>query len=131
MHGLSLDHVAIAVPSIEGAKPVYERLAGGSFTPTETVASQGVHVAFLGSLELLEPTAADTPIGRFLERRGPGMHHVAYRTTDITAELARLREAGFELIDQEPRAGAGGHRVAFLHPRSTGGVLVELVERHP
>jgi len=131
MHGLSLDHVAIAVPSIEGAKLVYERLAGGTFTPTETVDAQGVHVAFLGSLELLEPTASDTPIGRFLERRGPGLHHVAYRTADITAELTRLREAGFELIDQEPRAGAGGHRVAFLHPRSTGGVLVELVERHP
>lgn len=128
---LPLHHVAIAVPSIETALPILESLTGSAGSPIEEVASQGVRVTFIGSghglLELLEPTSPDSTVGRFLARRGPGLHHIAYHTPDIEAELARCAAAGYELIDQSPRPGAGGHRVAFLHPRSTGGVLVELV----
>jgi methylmalonyl-CoA epimerase len=127
---LPLDHVAIAVPSIADAAPSFERLSGAACSAVEAVAGQGVRVAFIGALELIEPTDADTPVGRFLQTRGSGLHHVAYRTADIEGELARVRAAGFEAIDAAPRRGARGHRVAFLHPRSTGGVLVELVE-HP
>jgi methylmalonyl-CoA/ethylmalonyl-CoA epimerase len=88
-----------------------------------------VRVAFVGSVELLEPLAPDTTVGRFLDRRGPGLHHIAYRTKDIEGDLARLSAAGLQLIDETPRTGASGHRVAFVHPSSTGGILVELVER--
>ena len=122
------DHVAVAVPSIEESAPRYERLTGGKLTPVEVVAEQNVRVAFVGTLELIQPTRPDSAVGRFLEKRGSGLHHLAYRTENIRAELARLRKAGYELIDAEPRAGARGHKVAFLHPRSTGGVLIELVE---
>jgi methylmalonyl-CoA epimerase len=123
MLALPVDHVAIAVPSLEAAIPLYERLTGERASPVEHIEEQGVRVAFLGAIELLEPTGPDSPVGRFLARRGPGLHHVAYRTKDISAELARVRDAGFELIDAAPRAGAFGHRVAFLHPRSTGSVV--------
>lgn len=129
MLGLVVDHIAVAVPSIEDARPLYERLSGASGSPVEELPSQGVRVAFVGQLELLEPLTPDSGVGRFLARRGPGLHHMAYRTPDIRSELDRLADAGFELIDTEPRPGAGGHLVAFLHPRSTGGVLVELVQR--
>lgn len=128
MPDLPLDHVAIAVPSIAAAHPLYERLSGARCSPVEEVEGQGVRVAFVGFVELLEPTAPDTPVGRFLRKRGPGLHHLAYRTPDLTSELSRLRGAGFEPIDPAPRSGARGHRVAFLHPGGTGGVLVELVE---
>ncbi len=95
----------------------------------EELPSQGVNVAFVGSLEFLEPRGPDTTVGRFLQRRGPGLHHIAYRVDDIGSELDRLKAEGFPLIDEEPRPGAGGHLVAFLHPSGTGGVLVELVQR--
>lgn len=131
MLGLPLDHVAVAVPSIAEALPLYERLTGARPSEVEEVAGQGVRVAFLGALELIEPTRPDGGVARFLERRGPGLHHIAYRTEDIARELERARGAGFEAIDAEARPGAFGHRVAFLHPRSTGGVLVELVEHAP
>ncbi|HEX9885308.1 MAG TPA: methylmalonyl-CoA epimerase [Longimicrobiales bacterium] len=131
MNGLPLDHIAVAVPSIAEAASRYERLTGTACSPVEKVLAQGVKVAFVGSVELLEPLGPDTPVGRFLRRNGPGLHHVAYRTADLSEELARLAGEGFELVDTEPRMGAGGHRVAFLHPRSTGKVLVELVERAP
>ncbi len=123
-----LDHVAIAVPSIEDAAPLYERVTGSRCSPVETLPAQGVRVAFVGALELLEPLAPDTTVGRFLERGGPGLHHVAYRVEDLAAELERLRNQGVELIDTEPREGARGHLVAFVHPRSTGKVLVEMVQ---
>ena len=129
MTSLAVDHVAIAVPSIEETGPIYELITGNPCSAVEPLEAQGVRVAFVGALELLEPTAPDTPVGRFLARRGPGLHHVAFRTSDLGAEVSRLKGLGFELIDREPRPGAGGHRVAFLHPRSTGQVLVELVER--
>ena len=125
-----LDHVAVAVPSLDDACRLFELLSGHTGSRPETLESQGVRVAFVGAVELLEPLGPDTTVGRFLDRRGPGLHHVAYRSHDIEADLARLADAGIELIDEVPRAGARGHRVAFLHPRSTGGILVELVE-HP
>src|SRR5216117_2186077 len=100
---LSLDHVAVAVPSLAQAIPLHESLAGRSATPVETLETQGVRVAFVGEVELLEPLSPDTPVGHFLSRHGPGLHHVAYRTTDLAAELARLVAAGFQPIDREGR----------------------------
>jgi len=127
MNELPLDHVAVAVASIKEARATYEHLTGGTCSEPEDVPSQGVRVAFVGMVELIEPTTPDSGVARFLEKRG-GLHHIAYRTDDIVAELGRLVEAGYEPIDEVPREGASGHRVAFLHPRSTGGVLIELVE---
>lgn len=131
MNGLSFHHYAVAVPSLEDALPLYERITRATGSPVETLEAQGVRVAFVGSLELLEPLGPDTTVGRFLARNGPGLHHVAYATADIRAELKRLSAEGVRLIDAEPRPGAGGHLVAFLHPSSTGKILVELVEDHP
>jgi methylmalonyl-CoA/ethylmalonyl-CoA epimerase len=132
---LPLDHVAIVVRSIAEMQPLFESLTGGAGSARERVDAQGVEVVFVGGgagrLELLEPTRPDSAIGRFLEKRGPGLHHVAYRVPDIAAALAGLAARGVELIDRQPRPGAGGHLVAFLHPRSTGGVLVELVQASP
>jgi methylmalonyl-CoA epimerase len=128
---LPLDHIAIAVESIAASQPVFESLLHANGSAVERVESQGVDVVFIGTgsgrLELLQPTAPDTAVGRFLARRGPGLHHIAYRVDDIDATLARLAAQGVELIDRSARPGAHGHRVAFLHPRSTGGVLIELV----
>ena len=126
---LQFDHVAIAVPSISDATVVLQRMTGGSSSPIRTVGSQGVRVAFMGPVELLEPVGPESPVARFLDRRGPGLHHIAFRTPDVAAEIRRLIEAGFELIDDRPREGAHG-LIAFVHPRSTGGVLIELVQRH-
>jgi methylmalonyl-CoA/ethylmalonyl-CoA epimerase len=124
-----LDHVAIAVPSLEDACHLFELISGHRCTDPETLESQGVRVAFCGSIEILEPLGPGTSVGRFLERRGPALHHVAYLSDDLPADLTRLRDRGVELIDAIPRQGARGHKVAFLHPRSTGGILVELVQR--
>jgi methylmalonyl-CoA/ethylmalonyl-CoA epimerase len=128
---LPLDHVAIAVQSIEASRPMYETLLGAESSAPEAIASQHVNVCFIGAgpvrLELIEPTAPESTVARFLARRGPGLHHVAYQSHDLEADLARLAAAGYELIDRVPRAGAEGHRVAFLHPRTTGGALIELV----
>jgi len=129
---LPLDHVAIAVPSLADAQPIFEALMGGESSPREHIPTQAVDVLFIGvgsaRLELLEPAGSDSPVARFLAKRGPGLHHIAYRVPDLAAALARLAAAGTELIDRTPRPGAGGHRVAFIHPRSCAGVLVELVE---
>jgi methylmalonyl-CoA epimerase len=129
---LPLDHVAIAVPSISAVLPLFELITGAASSPVERVETQHVDVAFVGSgdgcIELLQPTAAESTVQRFLDRRGPGLHHIAYRVADIDAALARLSAAGIRLIDERARPGARGHRVAFLHPQSTSGVLVELVE---
>ncbi len=124
-----LDHVAVAVHSIEESCRLFELLSGETCTPPETLETQGVRVAFVGAVELLEPLGPETTVGRFLLRRGQALHHVAYRTDDIERDLARLEAAGLERIDPTPRAGANGHRVAFLQPSGTGGVLIELVER--
>ncbi len=123
-----LDHVAVAVASLEEACPLYELLTGATCSPVEELPAQGVRVSFVGSLEILEPLEPESTVGRFLDRRGPGLHHIAYRVPDLPEALNRLRDQGFQLIDAEPRPGARGHQVAFLHPRSTGGILVELVQ---
>ena len=127
-----IDHVAIAVRSIADAMPLYEGLTKGPGSDIEHVESQGVNVAFVGTaparLELIEPTSPDSGVARFLERRGPGLHHIAYRVPDVAAALAECIARGMQPIDREPRTGAGGHRIAFLHPKDMGGVLVELVE---
>ena len=129
-----LDHVGIAVHSLDDALPVWEALAGASASPRDVVDTQGVEVLFLGTgpgrVELLAPTRSDSPVTRFLERRGPGMHHLCYRVANLPIALADFAAQGYQLIDEEPRTGAFGHRVAFLHPRTAGGVLIELVE-HP
>jgi methylmalonyl-CoA/ethylmalonyl-CoA epimerase len=129
---LPLDHVAVAVPSIAAALPLFELLSGANGSPVERVEAQKVDVVFVGTgegkIELLEPTGRESTVQKFLDKRGPGLHHIAYRVPDIAAALARFKAAGIRLIDEVPRAGAGGHKVAFLHPASTQGVLVELVE---
>jgi methylmalonyl-CoA epimerase len=129
MNAYPIDHVAVAVSSLSDAVPMFERLSGASGSPVEALPAQGVNVVFVGSVELLEPRGPDTTVARFLDRRGPGLHHIAYRVPDIREALRRLADEGYRLIDSEPRPGAGGHQVAFLHPASTGGVLIELVER--
>lgn len=128
MFDLPLHHVAIAVPSIEDARGAYELVSGATCTAPEEVLAQGVRVAFVGLIELLEPLGSDGPVARFLQRRGAGLHHLAYSTPNLENELARLSEAGVRLIDSTPRVGAGGHLIAFIHPSSTGGTLIELVQ---
>ncbi len=128
----TIDHVGVAVESIDDALALYETVLGMPLVHRETVSEQGVDAALLdvgdGHVELLQPLNADTAVGKFLARRGPGLHHVAYRVPDVTETLRRLTEAGMRLIDEQPRTGIRGSRVAFLHPASTGGVLTELVQ---
>ena len=128
-----LDHVGVAVRSLEDALAPYENGLGLTVTEIEEVPSEKVRIAFLPvgetRLELLEPTADDSPIARFLERRGEGIHHLCFQVDDIEAALERFKKAGVALVDEKPRAGAGGTRVAFIHPRGMAGVLVELVEK--
>ncbi|MCE2454366.1 MAG: methylmalonyl-CoA epimerase [Gemmatimonadetes bacterium] len=123
-----VDHVGIAVPSISESLAAWELIVGDRAEPVVEIADQGVRVAFVGGVELLEPLGPDTPVGRFLARRGPGLHHVAFRVENIEKELGLLTRKGVRLIDEKPRPGAHG-LVAFVHPGSAGGVLVELVER--
>jgi methylmalonyl-CoA/ethylmalonyl-CoA epimerase len=124
-----LDHIGIAVESIAESRRLYEAL-GLVVEGEEDVPGQGVKVAFLpvgdGRLELLEPMTPDSQIARHLERRGPGLHHICLRVEDIRRSMADLRERGFELLSEEPQPGAHGCLVAFVHPRSTGGVLLEM-----
>ena len=126
-----IDHVGIAVRRLDAALVTY-RSMGLAPESIEVLASQGVRAAFLPagdvSIELLEPLTPDGVIARFLERRGESLHHVAFRVPDIGGELERLREAGMRLVDEEPRVGARGRLVAFVHPSSVHGVLVELVQ---
>jgi methylmalonyl-CoA/ethylmalonyl-CoA epimerase len=128
MTGLPVHHIAIAVPSIEAAKATFESLTGHACSQVEEIPSQGVNVAFLGSLELIEPRGSESPVARFLQRRGTALHHIAFQVPDLEAELEKLSANGVRLIDSVPRAGAHGHRVAFLHPSASEGVLIELVE---
>ncbi len=119
MNGLPLDHIGIAVPSIRESAATFEPIAGAPCSATEELPEQGVNVAFVGSIELIEPRSDTSPVARFLTRRGPGIHHVAYRVSDLRATLQDLNTRGFQLIDEEPRLGARGHLVAFVHPEST------------
>ena len=134
LRGLARDlhHVAIAVPDLAAARGLYEGALGMAATEVEHVPDQKVNVLVLyaGSqrIELVEPAAEDSPISNFLEKRGPGLHHLAWRVDDCAAALAQLAEAGVRLIHDAPRPGSHGTRVAFLHPKATGGVLMELVE---
>jgi methylmalonyl-CoA/ethylmalonyl-CoA epimerase len=127
-----IDHVGVAVEDLDAAISLYETTMEMELAHRETVESQGVEAVLLdvgdGHVELLRPLGPDTAVGKFIERRGPGLHHVAYAVADIDAALASLTEAGIELIDSEARVGIRGSRVAFLHPRSTGSVLTEIVE---
>lgn len=129
-----IDHIGIAVNSIEADAPLYAALLGSSASGEEEVPAEQVRVAFFGDgpgrVELLEPTSPDSPVGRFLARHGPGLHHLCLRVDDISGAIERARERGAELLPPGIREGAGGHRVAFLHPRSAGGVLIEVTERH-
>lgn len=130
---LGIHHVGIAVHDLNAAVERYRLLVGGELDHEAVVPEQGVHAAALrvgeGPLvELLQPTAADTPVGRFLARRGEGMHHVAYEVRGIQSHLDRLLEAGVQLIDETPRAGLFGLQVAFIHPEAAMGCLIELVE---
>jgi methylmalonyl-CoA epimerase len=126
-----IHHVGIAVDDLDRAVETYTHLFGATVEHREVVPDQGVEACALrvgsGRVELLAPLGPDTPVGRFLASRGPGLHHVAYRVADVAAELDRLAAAGVRLIDERPRAGLFGTQVAFVHPESTGGVLAEFV----
>ena len=128
---LSIHHVGIAVDDLDLAIERYSRLFGATVEHREMVADQGVEAASLrvGSsrVELVAPLGPDTPVGKFLGKRGPGMHHIAFEVADLGAELARLRAEGARLIDETPQRGLFGLQVAFVHPEATGGVLAELV----
>lgn len=127
-----IDHIGVAVEDLDEALALYEERFGMPVQHRETVEEQGVEAVLVGvgesHVELLRPLAPDTAVGQFLARRGPGLHHVAYGTDDIQSALDAVRSAGLALIDEQPRSGIRGTRVAFLHPKSTGGVLTELVE---
>lgn len=127
---MKLHHVGIAVKSLKDSVAHYERM-GLRVAHREVVASQMVEVAFVGEgpyIELLEPTSPDSAVAKYLVKRGPGQHHLAFAVPSIAEELKRQAAAGAELIDKAARPGAWGHQVAFLHPRSNGGVLIELVQ---
>jgi methylmalonyl-CoA/ethylmalonyl-CoA epimerase len=127
-----IDHVGVAVEEIEPALELYRDTLELVLAHREVVEEQGVEAVLLdvgeNHVELLAPLGADTPVGKFLARQGPGLHHVAYQVDDIDDTLEKLRQAGLRLIDEQPRAGIRGSRVAFLHPRATAGVLTEIVE---
>lgn len=127
-----IDHIGVAVDDLDAALALYEQRFEMPLAHRETVESQGVEAVLLdvgdGHVELLRPLGEETAVGKFLARKGPGLHHVAYAVEDIDVTLERLASAGLELIDAEPRVGIRDSRVAFLHPRSTGGVLTEIVE---
>lgn len=127
-----IDHIGVAVDDLDAALALYEQRFEMPLVHRETVESQGVEAVLLdvgdGHVELLRPLGEETAVGKFLARKGPGLHHVAYAVEDIDVTLERLASAGLELIDSEPRVGIRDSRVAFLHPRSTGGVLTEIVE---
>lgn len=133
-HASSIAHIGIAVKNLDEALKLYHEALGLPLHGREKVAGDRVTVAFLPigdtEVELLEAVDPESPIARFIEKRGEGVHHIAFEVEDIEAALSTMQEYGFRLIDKTPRPGAGGSRVAFLHPKSTGGVLIELCERH-
>lgn len=128
-----IDHVGIAVKNLEEALKFYENVLGLKSTGTEVVEEQKVKVAFLptgdSEVELLEATSEDSPVAKFIEKNGEGIQHIAYRVDDVEAAIAKMKELGMRMIDEKPRYGAGGAKIAFCHPKSTGGVLVELCQR--
>jgi len=131
MDARGIHHLGVAVEDLDEALATYERLFGAEVEHRATVPEQGVEAAAVrvgtGRVELLEPLGEDTPVGRFIARRGPGMHHVAYEVPDVASAIAGLAKAGADLIDAEPRAGLFGLEVAFVHPDAVHGVLTEVV----
>jgi methylmalonyl-CoA/ethylmalonyl-CoA epimerase len=127
-----VDHIGVAVDDLEAAIALHEEAYGMALVHREVVDDQGVEAALLdvgeNHVELLRPLADESPVGRFLAKRGPGLHHVAYQVTDVQAALVELRARGLQLIDETPRTGIRGSRVAFLHPAASGGVLTEIVQ---
>ena len=127
-----IDHIGVAVEDLDSAIKLYERSFEMELAHRETVESQGVEAVLLdvgdGHIELLAPLGPDTPVGKFIAKKGPGIHHVAYAVEDIDAALEQVKAAGLKLIDEEPRTGIRRSRVAFLHPSSTGSVLTEIVQ---
>jgi len=130
---VKVDHIGIAVSDLTESLKMYTDILGMTLHGTETVEEQKVKTAFLPlgetEIELLESTAPDGPIGKFIEARGQGIQHIAFRVDDIEAALAELKAKGVRLIDEKPRYGAGGAKIAFLHPKATGGVLIELCQK--
>lgn len=128
-----IDHIGIAVASLDEALKFYRDQLGLDFKGTEVVNEQKVKVAFFpvgeSKLELLESTDPDGPVGKFIAKKGEGIHHLSFRVSNIEEKLQQLQERGVSLIDEKPRFGAGGAKIAFLHPKSTGGILIELCER--
>ncbi len=128
-----IDHIGIAVKSLEESLPFYVNVLGLDYIGTEVVESESVKVAFLkigeSKLELLEPTSAASPIAEFIEKRGEGIHHIAVGVDDIHARIAEMKEKGIRMINEQPKSGAGGADIAFMHPKSTRGILYELCER--
>lgn len=133
MEILKIDHLGIAVNSIDDGKNFWTEILGLKFEGSETVEAQKVTTAFFpvgeSEVELLESTSPDGPVAKFIDKKGTGFQHVAFRVANIEEALEELKEKGIQLIDQTPRIGAGGAKIAFLHPKATGGVLVELCER--
>ncbi|THB76427.1 MAG: methylmalonyl-CoA epimerase [Desulfobulbaceae bacterium] len=131
---LKIDHLGIAVNSIDDGKNFWSEILGLEFEGAETVEEQKVKTAFFpvgeSEVELLESTSPDGPVAKFIEKRGQGFQHIAFRVADIDEALEELKAKNVQLIDQTPRKGAGGARIAFLHPKATGGILVELCERN-
>jgi methylmalonyl-CoA epimerase len=128
----AIDHVGVAVEDLDGALALYRDSLGMTLVHRETVVQQGVEAVLLdigdSHIELLAPLGPETAVGRFLARRGPGLHHVAYRVADVESTLRQLAAAGLRLIDEQPRQGIRNSRVAFVHPGGTGGVLTEIVQ---
>ncbi len=133
MEILKIDHLGIAVNSIDDGQKFWTDVLGLKLEDTETVTEQKVTTAFFpcgdSEVELLQSTAPDGPVAKFIEKKGQGFQHVAFRVADIEAALEELKEKGVQLIDKTPRIGAGGAKIAFLHPKATGGILVELCQR--
>lgn len=129
---MKIHHLGIAVASLQAAVPVFEKLLGLPPKAQEVIEDQKVRIAVFGAgegrIELLEATSADSPIARFIARRGPGIHHLALAVPDLVKTLGDLESSGFRLIDRQPRIGEGNERIAFVHPSSTAGVLIELVQ---
>jgi len=133
MSFLKISHIAIAVENLDDAKKAFETLVGNKVEVVEDVVDQKIRVGMIpvgeSKIELAGPTDPSSTISKFIQKRGEGIHHICFEVENIKSELARLKAAGFQLIDEQPRLGADGHLIAFIHPRTTGGVLVELSEK--